>query len=166
MQLDGEQRSLRQPGHCGAMNGTDFILFPFAIMSCSLATPTCAQTCLLGAMRCMLLWLHESGCLGVCDAHASFVTAEHCSSSDAAPPGVALQPNPPPCVRALVGLRLSVRRCRVLRLHEGDRLEVCDGRGNLVTAELRGVTHKKRAYAEAVEGVRQARAPRSSNQRP
>lgn len=53
----------------------------------------------------------------------------------------------------------SVRRCRVLRLHEGDCLEVCDGRGNLVTAQLRGVTHKKRAYAEAVEGVRQARAP-------
>ena len=40
---------------------------------------------------------------------------------------------------------------------------MCDGRGNLVTAELRGVTHKKRAYAEAVEGVRQARAPPSSH---
>ena len=58
----------------------------------------------------------------------------------------------------LAGLKSSVRRCRVLRLHEGDCLEVCDGRGNLVTAQLRGVTHKKRAYAEAVEGVRQARA--------
>lgn len=45
----------------------------------------------------------------------------------------------------------------VLRLREGDRLEVCDGRGNLVAAELRGVTHKKRAYAEAVEGMRQVR---------
>ena len=55
----------------------------------------------------------------------------------------------------------SMWRGRVLRLHEGDRLEVCDGRGNLVTAELRGVTHKKLAYAEALEGVRQARAARS-----
>lgn len=73
------------------------------------------------------------------------------------PPGVAA--NHQVCVLALAGLMPSVRRCRVLRLHEGDCLEVCDGRGNLVTAQLRGVTHKKRAYAEAVEGVRQARAP-------
>ena len=77
----------------------------------------------------------------------------------------ALQPTTPSVWTALAGLMPGVRRCRVLRLHEGDCLEVCDGRGNLVTAQLRGVTHKKRAYAEAVEGVRQARAPRFISQR-
>jgi len=61
---------------------------------------------------------------------------------------------------SLLGAPLSAgQRARsVLRLREGDCLEVCDGRGNLVAAVLRGITHQKRAYAEAVEGVRQARA--------
>jgi len=55
-------------------------------------------------------------------------------------------------------LSAGQRARSVLRLREGDCLEVCDGRGNLVAAVLRGITHQKRAYAEAVEGVRQARA--------
>ena len=44
---------------------------------------------------------------------------------------------------------------RVLRLKEGCALEVCDGRGGLAAAELRGMTHNNRAYVEATQPVQQ-----------
>ena len=50
--------------------------------------------------------------------------------------------------------------CRVLRLREGARLEVCDGNGGLVLAELRGIAHNNKAYVETIEDIRQVHLPR------
>ena len=44
---------------------------------------------------------------------------------------------------------------RVLRMSEGDWLEVCDGRGCVVEAQLRGMTYSQQAFATAVSDVQQ-----------
>ena len=38
---------------------------------------------------------------------------------------------------------------RVLRMSEGAWLEICDGRGAIVEAQLRGITHSNHAFATA-----------------
>lgn len=38
---------------------------------------------------------------------------------------------------------------RALRMAEGDWLEVCDGRGTVVEAQMRGLTYSNKAFATA-----------------
>ena len=48
---------------------------------------------------------------------------------------------------------------RVLRMREGDALEVCDGAGTVAAGELRGITARNKAYVETTAGVTQVPTP-------
>ena len=50
---------------------------------------------------------------------------------------------------------------RVLRLREGDAVEVCDGAGRLLQAFIGGMTHANLAFAEAITPVQMVRTPQS-----
>ena len=44
---------------------------------------------------------------------------------------------------------------RVLRMREGDPLEVCDGAGAIATGQLRGITVHNKAYVETTADIMQ-----------
>lgn len=51
---------------------------------------------------------------------------------------------------------------RVLRLREGDALEVCDGMGSIAEGRFAGLTHNNRAFVETTGDIRQVLAVYSS----
>jgi hypothetical protein len=51
--------------------------------------------------------------------------------------------------------------CRVLRLRDGDALDLCDGEGAIARAELRGIAHNNRAYVSTTGPVNKVSSPRS-----
>ena len=54
---------------------------------------------------------------------------------------------------------MKVRMCRVLRMREGDWLEVCDGRGLIVEAQLKGLNYAQQAFATAMSEAVEVDSP-------
>ena len=52
---------------------------------------------------------------------------------------------------------------RVLRLREGDPLEVCDGMGTIAEGRFAGITHNNRAFVETTGNVRQVMLTHTGN---
>ena len=81
--------------------------------------------------------------------------------------GLVLQPVT--TCKLLGGMHASVSACmpcmmdqhvvwvqrRVLRLREGDSLEVCDGMGTIAEGRFAGLTHNNRAFVETTGDIRQ-----------
>ena len=53
---------------------------------------------------------------------------------------------------------IEARECRVLRMREGDQLEVCDGAGSIVQAVLGPISGTRSASVTASADVSQAKA--------